>query len=128
MISLIMPGIQPMGRFQPVSVLNQDSDQVLRYYHEDGLIMRHDKEVFAGDSIAAAKDGTYIADILRILYYTYYSKLLPGGQVHRQRLRCRGRGDEALDHQYRRGPGRPAQEVVPRISASMGEIRELLSE
>ncbi len=62
-----------------LSVLNDKRDKVLRYYHEDGLIMRHDKEAFAGESIMAAKDGTYIADILRILYYSYYSKLLPGG-------------------------------------------------
>lgn len=60
-----------------LSVLS-GTDSFLRYYHEDGLIMRHDKEAFAGDSIAAAKDGTYVADIMRILYYTFYAKALDG--------------------------------------------------
>jgi len=41
--------------------------------------MRHDKEAFASNSIKSAKDGTYIADILRIIYYSYYAKLIPGG-------------------------------------------------
>ena len=62
-----------------LSVINKKNQPLLRYYHEDGLIMRHDKEAFAGDSIKAAKDGTYIADIMRILYYTYYAQALPGG-------------------------------------------------
>ena len=62
-----------------LSVLNQKSESRLRYYHEDGLIMRHDKEAFAGESIKAAKDGTYIADIMRILYYSYFAAALPGG-------------------------------------------------
>jgi hypothetical protein len=62
-----------------LSVLNSQEEPLLRYYHEDGLIMRHDKEAFAGESIKAAKDGTYIADIMRILYYTYYAQALPGG-------------------------------------------------
>lgn len=62
-----------------LSVLNNDREPLLRYYHEDGLIMRHDKQAFAGESIKAAKDGTYIADIMRILYYTYYAKSLKGG-------------------------------------------------
>jgi hypothetical protein len=61
-----------------LSVLNE-SEPLLRYYHEDGLVMRHDKEAFAGESIKASKDGTYIADIMRILYYSYYARLLPGG-------------------------------------------------
>ncbi|MBI9099983.1 MAG: hypothetical protein JEY91_15990 [Spirochaetaceae bacterium] len=63
-----------------LSVLNSSKEPLLRYYHEDGLIMRHDKQAFAGESIKAAKDGTYIADILRILYYTYYAEALPGGR------------------------------------------------
>lgn len=62
-----------------LSVLNNPATPRLRYYHEDGLIMRHDKHAFAGQSIEAARDGTYIADIMRILYYTFYSKALPGG-------------------------------------------------
>lgn len=62
-----------------LSVLNKEEEPLLRYYHEDGLIMRHDKQAFAGESIKAAKDGTYIADILRLLYYSYYAEALPGG-------------------------------------------------
>jgi len=62
-----------------LSVLHSKKEPLLRYYHEDGLIMRHDKQAFAGESIKAAKDGTYIADIMRILYYTYYAEALEGG-------------------------------------------------
>ncbi len=51
----------------------------LRYVHAPGLIMRHDKEAFAGDAIAAAKLGTWIADLLRVLYFSYYAAFLPGG-------------------------------------------------
>lgn len=62
-----------------LSVLNSEEPPRLRYYHEDGLIMRHDKHAFAGQSIEAAKDGTFIADILRILFFSRYAEALPGG-------------------------------------------------
>ncbi|MBB6478967.1 hypothetical protein [Spirochaeta isovalerica] len=62
-----------------LSVLNSETSPLLRYVHEDGLIMRHDKHAFAGQSIEAAKDGTYIADILRLIYFSYYAQALPGG-------------------------------------------------
>lgn len=62
-----------------LSVLNAEGEKQLRYYHEDGLVMRHDKHAFAGQSIEAAKDGTYIADVLRGLYFSYYAEALPGG-------------------------------------------------
>ncbi|MBN2658724.1 MAG: hypothetical protein JXR86_16835 [Spirochaetales bacterium] len=62
-----------------LSVLNRDVTPALRYFHEDGLIMRHDKQAFAGQSIEAARDGTYIADILRLLFFTRYAEALPGG-------------------------------------------------
>ena len=61
---------------QPGSLENEP---FLRYVHEAGLIMRHDKEAFAGDSIAAAKLGTWIGDLLRQLYFSYYARFLPGG-------------------------------------------------
>lgn len=64
-----------------LSVLHKEKGPLLRYYHEDGLIMRHDKEAFAGESIKAASDGTYIADVLRLLYYSYYAEALPGGRI-----------------------------------------------
>jgi hypothetical protein len=62
-----------------LSVLNGPTEPGLRYVHEPGLIMRHDKDAFAADSIAAAKLGTWVADLLRILYFSYYASFLPGG-------------------------------------------------
>jgi hypothetical protein len=52
---------------------------LMRYVHEPGLIMRHDKEAFAGDAIAAAKLGTWVGDLLRQLYFSFYALLVPGG-------------------------------------------------
>ncbi len=52
---------------------------LLRYVHEAGLMMRHDKEAFAGDAIEAAKLGTWVGDLLRQLYFSYYGQILPGG-------------------------------------------------
>jgi len=62
-----------------LSVLREPREPGLRYVHEPGLIMRHDKEAFSGASIAAAKLGTWVADLLRILYFSYYAAFLPGG-------------------------------------------------
>jgi len=62
-----------------LSVLMEENSPVMRYVHEPGLIMRHDKEAFAGDSIEASKLGTWVADLLRIIYFSYYAALLPGG-------------------------------------------------
>ena len=62
-----------------LSVLMENKAPVMRYVHEPGLIMRHDKEAFAGDSIEASKLGTWVADLLRILYFSYYAAFLPGG-------------------------------------------------
>ena len=52
---------------------------LMRYVHESGLIMRHDKEAFAGDAIAAAKLGTWIGDLLRQLYFSFYARFLGSG-------------------------------------------------
>ncbi len=49
----------------------------LRYVHEPGLIMRHDKEAFAGDAIKAASAAKIIGDYLRILTFTEYARALP---------------------------------------------------
>lgn len=49
----------------------------LRYVHKDGLIMRHDKEAFAGEAVKAAKIGKLIGDYTRILWFSYYSRALP---------------------------------------------------
>lgn len=61
-----------------LSVLFDEKENgFLRYVHEDGLIMRHDKESFAGESIEAAKTGKMIGDYIRILFYSYYANGLP---------------------------------------------------
>ena len=52
---------------------------LMRYVHEAGLIMRHDKEAFAEDAIEAAKLGTWVGDLLRLLYFSLYARFLPGG-------------------------------------------------
>lgn len=49
----------------------------LRYLHRDGLIMRHDKEVFASESVKAAKTGKMIGDYERIVLFSYYADSLP---------------------------------------------------
>jgi hypothetical protein len=50
---------------------------VLRYVHAPGLIMRHDKEAFAGEAIEAAAAGKVIRDYVRILTFTEYARALP---------------------------------------------------
>ena len=62
-----------------LSVILDRTEPGLRYVHEPGLVMRHDKEAFAGASIEAAKLGTWVADLLRVIYFSYYSRFLPGG-------------------------------------------------
>ena len=52
-------------------------DRNLRYLHKPGLIMRHDKTVFAGEAIEGAKLGKYIGDLVRILFFSYYVRALP---------------------------------------------------
>lgn len=51
----------------------------LRYLHKPGLIMRHDKEAFAGASIAAAEHGRFVGDLARTLLFTKYAEALPWG-------------------------------------------------
>ena len=53
-------------------------DPRLAYAHKDGLIMRHDKEAFAGDAIKASAVGKLIGDYIRILYFSAYTKILCG--------------------------------------------------
>ena len=54
-----------------------DGKPALRYLHKPGLIMRHDKEAFAGESIRAAKHGRFIGDLVRTLVYSRYVEALP---------------------------------------------------
>jgi hypothetical protein len=50
----------------------------LAYVHAAGLIMRHDKEAFAGDAIAAAHVGKLVGDDLRILVFSAYARAAAG--------------------------------------------------
>ncbi len=50
---------------------------VLRYLHKPGLIMRHDKNAFAGEAVKAAAAGAAVGDYLRILLFSYYAEALP---------------------------------------------------
>ena len=52
-------------------------DANLRYLHKPGLIMRHDKAVFAGEAVEGAKLGKYIGDLVRLLFFSYYVRALP---------------------------------------------------
>lgn len=58
-----------------LSCLNHPEPK-LAYAHESGLIMRHDKEVFAQASIQSAKAGTMIGDYVRVLYFSAYARML----------------------------------------------------
>lgn len=60
-----------------LSVLFSNTRQKLRYLHKDGLIMRHDKEAFAGEAIKMAATGKLLGDYLRILLFSYYCRALP---------------------------------------------------
>ena len=60
-----------------LSVLFSKQKENLRYLHKDGLIMRHDKYAFAGESIQAAHLGKMVGDYVRILYFSYYVHALP---------------------------------------------------
>jgi hypothetical protein len=60
-----------------LSVLFQESNASLRYVHKDGLIMRHDKEVFAGEAVRSASTAKLIGDYVRILLFSYYARALP---------------------------------------------------
>ncbi len=60
-----------------LSALFQESNASLRYVHKDGLIMRHDKEVFAGEAIRSASTAKLVGDYVRILLFSYYARVLP---------------------------------------------------
>ncbi len=61
-----------------LSVLLDTDRNYLRYVHKDGLIMRHDKEAFAGEAIKMAATGKLIGDYIRTLMFSYYARALPG--------------------------------------------------
>lgn len=62
-----------------LSVLYRGEGAKLRYAHRPGLIMRHDKHAFAGEAIHAAREGRFVGDLLRTLYFSYYADALPWG-------------------------------------------------
>lgn len=49
----------------------------LRYTHVPGLIMRHDKQAFAGEAIRAAAAGKAVGDYERMLLFSAYAGALP---------------------------------------------------
>ena len=51
----------------------------LRYAHASGLVMRHDKEAFAGAAVKAGKAGSYVGDLVRLFVFSCYADFLPGG-------------------------------------------------
>ncbi|MGD8229121.1 MAG: hypothetical protein PVI20_15200 [Desulfobacteraceae bacterium] len=48
----------------------------LGYAHKDGLIMRHDKDVFAQEAIQSARVGKLLGDYVRILIFSAYARAL----------------------------------------------------
>jgi hypothetical protein len=48
----------------------------LAYAHCPGLVMRHDKEAFAGEAVRAARAGKAVGDILRVLQFSAYARAL----------------------------------------------------
>ncbi len=58
-----------------LSVIHRPGNR-LAYLHQAGLIMRHDKEAFAGEAIRAAAIGKQIGDYIRILYFSEYARTL----------------------------------------------------
>ena len=52
------------------------SGTTLGYAHASGLIMRHDKEAFAQESMEAAYVGKLVGDYVRILYFSAYARVL----------------------------------------------------
>jgi len=63
-----------------LSVLpGKSGEPALRYVHASGLVMRHDKEAFAGAAVKAGKAGSYVGDLIRLFVFSRYADFLPGG-------------------------------------------------
>ena len=60
-----------------LSILFKNPIRNLRYVHKDGLVMRHDKDGFAGEAIQSAATGKLIGDYVRILLFSFYAEGLP---------------------------------------------------
>ncbi len=61
------------------ALANPINGQYLVYSHQPGLIMRHDKEAFAGRAMQVAESDKGLADIERVLLFSYYAKYHPMG-------------------------------------------------
>ncbi len=59
-----------------LSMLGSNEGKALRSLHKGGLIMRHDKEVFAEEAIQAAATGKRVGDYVRILTFSAYTRVL----------------------------------------------------
>ena len=89
--------IEALRRFKPFtpSFIGRAEDQAyllstmtgqepqLGYLHKAGLIMRHDKDLFAGEAIKAAEIGKMIGDYERVLYFSAYARLLGQGDFRK---------------------------------------------
>ncbi len=60
-----------------LSALGQPGPR-LAYAHAAGLVMRHDKEAFAGEAMAAAHIGKLVGDDVRILVFSAYADAAAG--------------------------------------------------
>ncbi len=60
-------------------IFSKDNPQYLRYLHQPGFKMRHDKEAFISDIIKSSKTAAYIGDLVRILAFSSYSDIVEGG-------------------------------------------------
>ena len=58
------------------ALFSSDREPALRYLHNDGLFMRHDKHAFAEDAIKAAAVGKIVGDYERILFFSNYARIL----------------------------------------------------
>ncbi|MFV1974680.1 MAG: hypothetical protein ACC651_02985 [Candidatus Scalindua sp.] len=58
------------------ALFSRDREPALRYFHNDGLFMRHDKNAFAGEAIKAAAIGKVVGDYERILFFSNYARIL----------------------------------------------------
>jgi hypothetical protein len=61
------------------ALANPVDAQYLVYSHQPGLIMRHDKEAFAGRVMQVAESGKVLGDIERVLLFSSYAKHHPLG-------------------------------------------------
>ncbi len=73
------PGFINRAEDQAYVIAALKEDSYLSHLHADGLIMRHDKQAFAGRSIAHASTGKAIGDIERLLLFSRYAELHVSG-------------------------------------------------